>query len=172
MRLFTWYDIEVELKKNRKLWPLWWNRVDVYSDEIVVNIDPKRNVEEENDEIFKGIFGKLYTDGKVMVEFDQKLLEVIYEEGDESDRIDPIKSPLFKDIYTKEEGEIGKGDLPGKPIIAFHSYKGGVGRTDAGPDFPGAGDVGSLWGSKKSADYRCGSGGARLDLDAWTGDEQ
>lgn len=129
MRLFTWYDIEVELKKNRKLWPLWWNRVDVYSDEIVVNIDPKRNIEEENRETFERIFGKLYTDGKVMVEFDQRVLEVIYEEGDESDRIEPVKSPLFKDIYTKEEGEIGKGDLPGKPIIAFHSYKGGVGRT-------------------------------------------
>ena len=52
MRLFTWYDIEVELKKKRNLWPSWWNRVDVYSDEIVVNIDPKRNVEEENDEIW------------------------------------------------------------------------------------------------------------------------
>ena len=129
MRLFTWYDIEVELKKKRNLWPSWWNRVDVYSDEIVVNIDPKRNMEEENDEIFKGIFGKLYTDGKVMVEFDQKLLEVIYEEGDESDRIDPIKSPLFKDIYMKGEGETKKADLPGRPITVFHSYKGGVGRT-------------------------------------------
>ena len=83
MRLFTWYDIEVELKKNRKLWPLWWNRVDVYSDEIVVNIDPKRNIEEENRETFEQIFGKLYTDGKVMVEFDQRVLEVIYEEGDD-----------------------------------------------------------------------------------------
>ena len=25
MRLFTWYDVEVELKRNRNLWPLWWN---------------------------------------------------------------------------------------------------------------------------------------------------
>lgn len=129
MRLFTWYDIEVELKKNRSLWPLWWNRVDVYSDEIVINIDAERNRKEKNEEALRGIFGKLYTDGKVMVEFDQKLLEVIYEEGDETDRIEPIKSPLFKDIYTKEEGETKAVDLPGKPITVFHSYKGGVGRT-------------------------------------------
>ena len=27
--------------------------------------------EKENDEIFKGIFGKLYTDGKVMVELEK-----------------------------------------------------------------------------------------------------
>lgn len=103
MRLFTWYDIEVELKKKRNLWPLWWNRVDVYSDEIIVNIDPKRNRKEDNEETFKTIFGKLYTDGKVMVEFDRKLLEIIYEEGEEADRTEPVKSPLFKDMYTKEE---------------------------------------------------------------------
>lgn len=129
MRLFTWYDIEIELKKKRNLWPGWWNRVDVYSDEIVINIDSKRNNREKNEEIFSEIFGKLYINGKVTVEFDQRQLEVIYEEGDESDRIDPIKSPLFKDIFTKEEGEIKKADLSGKPIAVFHSYKGGVGRT-------------------------------------------
>ncbi len=129
MRLFTWYDIEVELKKNRNMWPVWWNRVDVYNDEIVVNIDPKTNMEEENEEIFAKIFGKLYMNGKVMVEFDHKLLDVIYEEGDESDRTELIKSPLFKDIFTKEEGETNKTDLSGSPITVFHSYKGGVGRT-------------------------------------------
>ena len=37
MRLFTWYDIEVELRKKRDIWPSWRNRVDVYSDEIVIN---------------------------------------------------------------------------------------------------------------------------------------
>ncbi len=129
MRLFTWYDIEVELKKKRNLWPLWWNRVDVYSDEIIVNIDTKRNRKEDNEETFKTIFGKLYTDGKVMVEFDRKLLEIIYEEGEEADRTEPVKSPLFKDMYTKEEGEGKTADLPGRPVTVFHSYKGGVGRT-------------------------------------------
>ena len=64
-----------------------------------------------------------------MVEFDQKLLEVIYEEGDESDKTKPAKSPLFKDIFTRDEGEISKADLSGSPVAVFHSYKGGVGRT-------------------------------------------
>lgn len=129
MRLFTWYDIEVELKKNRRLWPVWWNRVDVYHDEIVINVDLEKNNEEENKKALSEIFGKLYVDGKVMVEFDQTLLEVYFEEGDASDRIEPVKAPLFKNIYTKEEGEARKGTLPGKPIAVFHSYKGGVGRT-------------------------------------------
>ncbi len=129
MRLFTWYDIETEIRKNRNLWPVWWNRVDVYSDEIVVNIDPQRNIEAENEAVFLEIFGKLYANGKVMVEFDQKLLNIIYEEGDESDRVQPIKSPLFKDIFTKEEGETKTAELSGSPVTVFHSYKGGVGRT-------------------------------------------
>lgn len=129
MRLFTWYDIEVELRKKRDIWPSWWNRVDVYSDEIVINIDAEKNNREENEKVFDIIFGKLYVNGKVMVEFDQKLLEIVYEEGDESDRIIPVKAPLFKDLYTKDECKNIKNDLPGRPIVVFHSYKGGVGRT-------------------------------------------
>ena len=119
----------VELRKKRDIWPSWWNRVDVYSDEIVINIDAEKNNREENEKVFDIIFGKLYVNGKVMVEFDQKLLEIVYEEGDESDRIIPVKAPLFKDLYTKDECTNIKNDLPGRPIVVFHSYKGGVGRT-------------------------------------------
>ena len=129
MHLFTWYDIEVEFKQKRSLWPVWWNRVEVYHDEIVINIDLEKNIEEENEKALKHIFGKLYMNGQVMVEFDRSLLEIIYEEGDESDCIERIKTPLFKDRYTKDEGQTKTGDLPGSRIIAFHSYKGGVGRT-------------------------------------------
>ncbi len=129
MRLFTWYDIEVELRKKRESWPEWWNRVDVYHDEIVININPEKNHVNENEKVLSDIFGKLYIDGQIMVEFDRSLLDVIYEEGDESDRIVPVKTPLFKDIYTKNEGETGRDELPGSPVAVFHSYKGGVGRT-------------------------------------------
>ena len=128
MRLFTWYDVEVEFRKRRSWWPLWWNRVDVYNDEIVINIDPERNNKEENEETFIKIFGKFYMNGKVMVEFDQKQLDVIYEEGDESDRAEPIKTPLFKDMFTREE-TTKQEELAGSPLTVFHSYKGGVGRT-------------------------------------------
>ncbi len=129
MLLFTWYDIDIELRKKRDLWPEWWNRIDVYSDEIVINIDAEKNNKEENEKVLDKIFGKMYIDGQVMVEFDRKMLKVIYEEGDDSDRVIPVKTPLFKDMYTKEEAEVRKEDLPGSPIVVFHSYKGGVGRT-------------------------------------------
>ncbi len=37
MHLFTWYDVELDLKRNRELWPKSWNRVDVYNNEIVID---------------------------------------------------------------------------------------------------------------------------------------
>ena len=43
MHLFTWYDVELDLKRNRELWPKSWNRVDVYNNEIVINVDAKNN---------------------------------------------------------------------------------------------------------------------------------
>ena len=128
MRLFTWYDIELELKKRRSIWPVWWNRVDAYSDEIVININADRNDGKENERVLGEIFGKLYQNGGILVEFDQKLLEVIYEEGDEADQAEQVKTPLFKDIYQKDESD-SMSELPGCPILVFHSYKGGVGRT-------------------------------------------
>ena len=54
-----------------------------------------------------------------MIEFDQKWLDIIYEEGDESDKPEYIKSPLFKDIYTKDEGQIKKGILQGNAVVAL-----------------------------------------------------
>ena len=71
MRLFTWYDIELELKKRRSIWPVWWNRVDAYSDEIVININADRNDGKENERVLGEIFGKLYQNGGILVEFDQ-----------------------------------------------------------------------------------------------------
>lgn len=129
MRLFTWYGIEIEFKKNREKWPTWWNRVDVYSDEVVINVNPVENNKEQNEETLSKIFQKLYMDDKVMVEFGSQWLDIIYEEGDESDRVHPTPVPLFQDIFIKEDRAANKKELSGSPIIVFHSYKGGVGRT-------------------------------------------
>lgn len=53
MHLFTWYDVELDLKRNRELWPKSWNRVDVYNNEIVINVDAKNNTESENESALK-----------------------------------------------------------------------------------------------------------------------
>lgn len=129
MRLFTWYDVETELYQKREIWPASWNRVDVYHDEIVINIDTKINVEEKNQKVLKTIFGRFYNNESVLIEFDKTRMQVIYEDGDETDKKVPIKAPLFKDYSTNNESNISETELPGVPILSFHSYKGGVGRT-------------------------------------------
>ena len=63
MHLFTWYDVELDLKRNRELWPKSWNRVDVYNNEIVINVDAKNNTESENESALKKIFANCYHDG-------------------------------------------------------------------------------------------------------------
>ena len=128
MHLFTWYDVELDLKRNRELWPKSWNRVDVYNNEIVINVDAKNNTESENESALKKIFANCYHDGYVQREFDKSRMDVIYEEGEEEDRMIPVRTPLFRDIYVRNENETKSAQLP-IPIIAFHSYKGGVGRT-------------------------------------------
>lgn len=129
MRLFTWYDVETELYQNREIWPASWNRVDVYNDEVVINIDAEINVEENNREVLKSIFGRFYSNECILIEFDKTRMQIVYEEGDETDKNIPIKTPLFKDYSTNDDSNISKTELPGVPILAFHSYKGGVGRT-------------------------------------------
>ena len=90
MHLFTWYDVELDLKRNRELWPKSWNRVDVYNNEIVINVDVKNNTESENESALKKIFANCYHDGYVQREFDKSRMDVIYEEGEEEDRMIPV----------------------------------------------------------------------------------
>jgi cellulose biosynthesis protein BcsQ len=60
----------------------------------------------------------------IVLEFNNKKLEVKFEQVDEY--IEKEYIPLFKEFKTI--GPTPK-DLEGAPVIAFHSYKGGVGRT-------------------------------------------
>lgn len=127
MQIFTWHDVEKKIEKS--IWPQSWNRVDVYNDEIVINICTELHNPNEDKDVLKKIFGKLYDGESIEVEFDQTKLYIIYEEGEQTERCRKTSSPLFKDIGLKNKIETVVPKLPGSPIIAFHSYKGGVGRT-------------------------------------------
>lgn len=127
MQIFTWHDIERKIEKTK--WPKSWNRVDVYHDEIVINICPEIHDPEEDKQLFRSIFEKLFDGESIQIEFDQTKLYIIYEDGDEADRFRRADAPLFKDISLENKAESKIPKLPGVPVIAFHSYKGGVGRT-------------------------------------------
>ena len=128
MRLFTWYDVETELKKSRDKWPVSWNRVDVYNDEIIINVNDIADAGKESEKALRDIFEKNYVNDGIVIDFDKSVMEIHYEEGDEDDKTVPVKIPLFKSTSSGSESGVQE-NLPGSPIVAFHSYKGGVGRT-------------------------------------------
>lgn len=127
MQIFTWHDIERKINKTK--WPKSWNRVDVYHDEVVINICPEIHDPEEDKQLFENIFEKFFDGESIEIEFDHTKLTVLYEEGDQTDRFRRADAPLFKDISLENKAESKVPKLPGAPVMAFHSYKGGVGRT-------------------------------------------
>ena len=127
MQIFTCHDIERKINKTK--WPKSWNRVDVYHDEVVINICPEIHDPEEDKQLFENIFEKFFDGESIENEFDHTKLTVLYEEGDQTDRFRRADAPLFKDISLENKAESKVPKLPGAPVMAFHSYKGGVGRT-------------------------------------------
>lgn len=127
MQIFTWHDIERKINKAK--WPKSWNRVDVYHDEVVINICPEIHDSGEDKQLFENIFEKFFDGESIEIEFDHTKLTVLYEEGDQTDRFRRADAPLFKDISLENKSESKVPKLPGAPVMAFHSYKGGVGRT-------------------------------------------
>ena len=127
-RMYTWKDIEIELRKNRTEWPKEWADIHVYSDCVEIY----SNGENRDGRIFAELFGRLYDLEKNQIVFPltgQKM-DIIYEEDPQLFPGKKKVKPLFKSIYTtlNVQEELPVGELP-VPVLAFHSYKGGVGRT-------------------------------------------
>ena len=131
-RFFTWHDIEIVFEKNRSSWPMCWNDVKVYPDSVVIYYRPQKGDKEESSFYLKGLLRKNYKSNEqnIVIDFDQTNLEVIMEEEEEGSRQERPYAPLFREIYMAgSDGGVLLDKLPGSRILAFHSYKGGVGRT-------------------------------------------
>lgn len=133
VRFFTWHDVEIMFEENRLSWPEEWMDVKVYSDCVVVYYNAnKHEIIEESHQYLKQLLTKNYSikEEKILIDFSQIYLDVFFEESEAGARKERYDAPLFKDIYfsvKKLKAETEK--LPGARILAFHSYKGGVGRT-------------------------------------------
>jgi hypothetical protein len=132
VRFFTWHDVEIMFEENRLLWPKEWTDVKVYSDCVIIYYNSNGHDIEESHQYLKQLFTKNYNikEEKILIDFSQLYLDVFFEESEEDVRKERRYAPLFKDAYfsvKKLQTETEK--LPGARILAFHSYKGGVGRT-------------------------------------------
>lgn len=135
--LYTWVDVEdVLLHKSQEIdWPEWLVWARAYWDGLILGINPGKDGEASN--WLSTLFDTRYDKEKNAIILEslkenQRELPVLFEETDE--RIENQEFiPTFARpnvLYSNKELEHPKPlreDSP--PIIAFHSFKGGVGRT-------------------------------------------
>lgn len=135
--LYTWVDVEdVLLQKSQKIeWPEWLVWARAYWDGLILGISPGK-IREASDWL-SILFDTRYDEGKNAIILEslkenQRELPVHFEETDEhvenQEFIPTFARPTI--LYSNKELEHPKPldkELP--PIIAFHSFKGGVGRT-------------------------------------------
>lgn len=132
MQLFSWKDIERKLLLSKEEWENVIADIDVYADEIVIDLY-KDGTEDSAKRILKKIFDKNYdsVQNKLFMDFSGPSMSIYFETA-ENDKKPNTVVPLFKEVlyhksaYNNDQIDM---ELPGVPVIAFHSYKGGVGRT-------------------------------------------
>lgn len=129
--LYTWKDVERKLLLNKDKWKGEVLNIEAYTDEIIIYI-PSLAVKDSASNILNDIFGEKYDNenDKIILDLPDEYLNVNYE-VEEADMV-TTTTPLFKKVLYQQSAyheELIEKELPGVPVLAFHSYKGGVGRT-------------------------------------------
>ena len=128
-KFYTWKDIDIELQLNRMNWPEGWVRVETYSDTIEVTVSSEKRADDFWQGLFKGLYDR-ETQTILLTMTDQRL-QIVYSCEPDAVLRKEVITPLFRNIYLSGGRQPSMPDrpLPDVPVIAFHSYKGGVGRT-------------------------------------------
>lgn len=127
MKIYSWKDIERKCLLERDSWSDVAASLDIYPSEIIVN---KKEMELPIDPVFQKMFPANYSADRRCITLDIGSEEIpVSEELAGDTTIDRIR-PLFREtLYRKTAYPEKKLPVLSKRIIAFHSYKGGVGRT-------------------------------------------
>lgn len=129
MKFYTWKDIERYFLMNQKKWKSVISSIEVYPDEVIVYVR-EGVLEEHAKSIIYDIFPKNIDKDDSSIRLDRGVEKIKVSFECDCDPIEKIKMPLFKQVIYNEsaypEKELEKLSCP---VVAFHSYKGGVGRT-------------------------------------------
>lgn len=130
--LYTWKDVERKLLLNKEQWESVIADIETYTDEITIYLKENSN-EELAVKQLKAILKENYDceNQKIGLDLSNGYLSVIFEAEEDSHPTDTA-IPLFRHVLYQQSAyysELIHKELPGVPVIAFHSYKGGVGRT-------------------------------------------
>lgn len=132
MFFYTWKDVERKLLLSKDKWGTAITNIDVYSGEVIIYLD---KIENESIAVnaLEIILDKKYDNERkrIWLDLPDEFLTVIFEIEESGDKTNVI-TPLFKNVLYQNSAyysELIEKELPGVPVLAFHSYKGGVGRT-------------------------------------------
>lgn len=124
---FSWKDVERHCRMAKEQWMTDFDAIEVYPSEMIVY---KREHSRPVSQVLQELFQEKYEERENFVRLDiGGIVLPVREEISEGEYNKPTL-PLFKDILYHHTA-YPEQDLPllPKPLIAFHSYKGGVGRT-------------------------------------------
>lgn len=135
-RLFyVWYDIEAELWAHSDEWPVSWVDVDVTTDQLMITVskEPGPEVETETWQFLKSIFNERADSERSCLLLEavpdqERLMWVMLDFAPGTERRFRSPKPLFASKATSPAVAVEKPS-GAPPILAFYSYKGGVGRT-------------------------------------------
>ncbi len=129
MRFYTWKDVEQSCFIYKKEWKEKIYAIDVYPDEMILHL--KENVSEDTAlDIIKNIFPKNVNAYNKTFSLDRDTAPLAISFEQEYENYEKPLRPLFEQIIYSESAYPDKtlNELE-RPVIAFHSYKGGVGQT-------------------------------------------
>lgn len=132
MLLYTWKDVERMLLLNKNKWKTVMIDIETYVNEVIIYINDNEK-EDHAKKILSEILEHKYDSerNRIFLDFSDRYLNVNFDTEGNEGRKNTV-APLFKNVLYQESayyGELIEQELPGAPVIAFHSYKGGVGRT-------------------------------------------
>lgn len=130
--LLTWLDVERRLREVtqdfNKL-PEFINRIDCYSECLEINVSNKEKLNEWLNEVFGNSFDR--DNGNLLLRISDIKYPIEIEMGKQEKSNPLVIYPLWRDFAFISKDSHLKSPEPFKNtnIVAFHSFKGGVGRT-------------------------------------------
>jgi hypothetical protein len=131
--LYTWYDVkkimDSSFQSGIAVRPSSWKKIDIYRDEIIITVNqPIEDIQDESNRLLERLFQHHYSasTSTIRLDFNHNEITVTFEWDENQQQVQETILPLFKYGANLQEKP---APLPGVPIIAYHSYKGGVGRT-------------------------------------------
>lgn len=128
MKFYSWKDIERWLMRNKEMWNGIYSQIEVYPSVIIAY--NASGSDSDIDDVFYRAFPKNYiSDNKsIRLDFGEESIGIIVEQMDGNK--ESVHIPLFKEVLYDDSSYRGEQLLElNCPVIGFHSYKGGVGRT-------------------------------------------